>query len=193
MSSLPKESLVLPFVDVIVCSLGQSDMLKEKLKLMNELWSANIRSTVLCFEEVRINHSITHLLVQPHSVKMNFLNLELGSNAELLRENENTSHHFHQGIRARSGRIEKLVERSVIDIYFCVLTFICYRIEHNILFIPGIMKRNSALQKLFLICVEFYDRTAWILVSKLIILVIIIVEPSQEVLLLVLVTTDPSV
>lgn len=53
-SSLPKELLVLPFVDVIVCSLGQNEMLKEKLKLMKELWSAKIRSTVICSEEVSI-------------------------------------------------------------------------------------------------------------------------------------------
>lgn len=34
-------------VDVLVCSVGQSEMMNEKLKIMKDLWAAEIRSTIL--------------------------------------------------------------------------------------------------------------------------------------------------
>lgn len=41
-------------VDVLVCSVGTSSIIGEKLKLMKELWAAEIRSTILDAEQVSV-------------------------------------------------------------------------------------------------------------------------------------------
>ncbi len=52
--SLQTDSQVFSTVDVVVCSIGKSINEQEKLKIMKDLWSAEIRSTILDVEQVRI-------------------------------------------------------------------------------------------------------------------------------------------